>query len=183
MSLEVTTKAIELYKEYLSKLITQEPRSDKEYELLSNEYSMPIDDLKWIDENVVEETETVTREVVIKELCKFADVDYKVFIDKKFSHYIESKVRYHSFGKFRYEKIPFRKYAVAQTLKSIYDCKTYYLLINDDRLSLMPLWEKPDKIEEMIARKDRGDDKDLYAMYDINRFTAFKVNNMLYLYK
>lgn len=123
------------------------------------------------------------QEVEIQPMARFADVDYKVYQDKRFSHYIESKVRYHQFGRYQFEKIPFRKYAVAQTLMTIYGCKTYYLLINDDRLSLMPLWEKPDQITEMIARKDRGDDKDIYAMYDINRMSAFKVNNLLYLYK
>jgi hypothetical protein len=116
-------------------------------------------------------------EISFKEMPKYADVDYEAYFDGVFNHYVEVKVRYHWWGKYIQEKIPFRKFAVAYTMKNVYNKNTVYLLRTTNKIGILDLFEKPDDVENMVARHDRGEDKDLYAFYNVNRFKIIDSQN------
>lgn len=102
---------------------------------------------------------------------KYADADYLILYDQEFDHYVEVKIRYHVLGNYRLEKIPFRKFAFAYTMKNNYSRNTFYLTRwEDGKIGFIDLSKDPDRVDEMVARHDRGWEKDLYAFYDISRF-------------
>lgn len=104
------------------------------------------------------------------EMPKFADADYLIFFNGQFDHYVEVKVRFHWWGKYSLEKMPFRKFAVAYAMKELYQRETTYLLRTQNKIGILDLTELPDRVDEMVARHDRGEDKDLYAFYSLRRF-------------
>lgn len=117
-----------------------------------------------------------------EDMPKFADADYLIYYDYQFSHYVEVKIRYFHWEKYKQQKLPFRKYAFAYTMKNKFGKKTIYLLRCKNQIGIMPLWKEPDEVLNMIARHDRGEEKDLYAMYDINRFRTIDDNPEYFYY-
>ena len=114
--------------------------------------------------------------ISISEMPKYADADYLVYYDYNFDHYVEVKIRFHRYRYYVYEKIPFRKFAFAYTMKAVYDRNTFYLIRwFDNKIGLLDLTSTPDKVDEMVARHDRGEDSDLYALYHINHFKMLNI--------
>jgi len=111
-----------------------------------------------------------TGEITFETMPKYSDFNYKVFFDGQFDHYLEVKVRYHWWGKYIQEKMPFRKFGVAYAMKNVYGSNAVYLLRTMNKVGVLNLFEEPSKIEEMFARHDRNEEKDLYALYDVTRF-------------
>jgi hypothetical protein len=109
-------------------------------------------------------------EVQTEEMPRYADADYIIYFDYKFEQYVEVKTRLHWWGKFPQEKIPFRKYCFAYTVKKLWNRNTIYLLKASNKIGFLDLTEPPDRVDELIARYDRGEEKDLYAFYSIGRF-------------
>jgi len=109
-------------------------------------------------------------DIQAQEMPRYADADYSISYDFNFDHYVEVKTRFHRWGKYAMEKVPFRKFAFAHTMKNLYGRNTIYLLRTQDKIGILDLTCEPDKVDEMIARHDRGNDEDLYAFYDVSRF-------------
>jgi hypothetical protein len=102
---------------------------------------------------------------------KFADYDYEVVINGISDHYIEVKVRNIPINQFETTKVPLRKHSTAEHFYNSGLKATYFVCGFTDCCAILPLWEEPDRESVMLARHDRGDDEDLYAMYKIERFT------------
>lgn len=113
-------------------------------------------------------------DVQIIDAPQYADFDYYVYVDQYLHHYLEVKTRRHNGGRFNQEKMPIRKHAVAAYFMREDNIKTIYLVSWYDQLAILELWKKPDSVDTMVARYDRGRDKDIYAMYDYSRFKLIK---------
>lgn len=113
-------------------------------------------------------------DVQIIDAPQYADFDYYVYVDQYLHHHLEVKTRRHNGGRFEQEKMPIRKHAVAAYFMREDNIKTIYLVSWYDQLAILELWKKPDSISTMVARYDRGSDKDIYAMYDYSRFKLIK---------
>lgn len=100
----------------------------------------------------------------------FADYDYYVIFDREINHRLEVKCRRHKYGTYLKEKMPLRKHATAYWFKQQRQEATFYLVAWTDRIGLLKLWEQPDIVTDMVARHDRGEARDIYALYDIERF-------------
>lgn len=102
---------------------------------------------------------------------KYFDYDAIFYLNGKRVLNVEAKVRDNiALNYYQETKLPLRKYAVAYLYFNKFNTKTVYLCLFSDYLCTMYLHEDPDKIVSMIARHDRGSDKDEYAMYNVNRF-------------
>lgn len=108
-----------------------------------------------------------------EEAPNFADFDYQVYINGVFDHNIEVKVRNCDMDRWEYTKIPIRKHSTAEHMWVAHNVKTYFVCKFLDGVGVLRLWEEPDKDTVMLARHDRGEDTDLYAMYKVGRF--FKI--------
>jgi len=116
------------------------------------------------------------RKVEIIPNVEFADSDYLVYYDGKLSHYLEVKCRRNNFNSFPDTLLPLRKHSTAEHYLNATGVKTYFLAyFGDDILSILDLTKEPDKIGEQVARKDRSNDRDIYAFYDITRFTIIEL--------
>lgn len=105
----------------------------------------------------------------------FADSDYMVFIDNKFNHYLEAKVRYTEKNKYQATKVPLRKHATAEHWLKASGIKSYFLCIWQDEMGLFDLTVEPDTVEDTVARYDRGTSKDVYAFYNVDRSVVITV--------
>jgi hypothetical protein len=104
------------------------------------------------------------------EAPKFADFDYYVYLDDELDHQIEVKHRNNTLDRWIHTKVPLRKHSTAEHLMERYGRKTYFVCGFTDCTAVLPLWEEPDEDSTMVARYDRGEDEDLYAMYKVTRF-------------
>lgn len=103
---------------------------------------------------------------------KFYDYDAEFYFNGKRVLNVEVKVRDDiELNKYPQTKIPLRKHGVALVYFNYREIKSIYLALFSDCLVALNLHEKPDNIRDMLARNDRGNDTDEYAMYDITRFT------------
>lgn len=110
------------------------------------------------------------KKATFKEMVKFADSDFEVYVDGKFSHFLEVKFRRHNKGYYKQEKTPFRKHAFDYTIQNEYNQKCAYAIVWSDTSGILDISRKPDKLTYMVARYDRGNNKDLYALYNVENF-------------
>jgi hypothetical protein len=102
---------------------------------------------------------------------KYMDYDAIYYVNGERKLNVEVKVReYVTLGKYPYTKLPLRKHAVAKYYYDTANVKSIYIALFADALAVLLLHEAPDKVECMIARHDRGNEQDEYALYDIKRF-------------
>ena len=80
------------------------------------------------------------------------------------------KFRRHDKGYYQQEKVPFRKHTFGYTIRQEYNQKCAYAIVWSDSSGVLDISKKPDKLTYMVARYDRGKDKDLYALYDVENF-------------
>ena len=112
------------------------------------------------------------KEVICVENVLYADSDYLVYINKYLNHFLEVKCRRHKYGKFMTTKVPLRKHSTAEHFYIRNKIKTYFLCyFSDDTLCVLDLTKEPNNVSSQVARHDRGEEKDVYAFYDIDRFT------------
>jgi len=115
-----------------------------------------------------------TDQVEIIEAPQYADFDYYVYVNGLLHHLLEVKTRRHEGGRYDQEKMPLRKHAVAAFFMREQKLKTIYLCSWIDKIAILELHEMPNQISTMVARYDRGNEQDIYAMYDFSRFKLIK---------
>ena len=108
-----------------------------------------------------------------KELHRYSLMDYAVYKDGVLQFYLEVKFRRHKKGEYELEKVPISKFTFAFTFSKLKGKKSYLMVKWQDTLGIIDL-EDYKRMDEMVARHDRGEDKDLYIMYDHERFTQLK---------
>jgi len=91
-------------------------------------------------------------------------------MDGKLSHHIEIKKRSCKLKEYGQTKVPLRKHSTAEHYFNHDKIKTYFVCEFTDCVGVLRLWEEPDHIGTMIARPDRGEDTDIYAFYNVDRF-------------
>jgi len=102
---------------------------------------------------------------------QFADYDREVFVNECFNHYVEVKIRTTPMFAFPKTKVPLRKHTFAEHSIASSGKTSYFLCgFSDGMVGLLDLGEEPTSVEIMTARYDRGVERDLYALYNINRF-------------
>lgn len=108
-----------------------------------------------------------------KEMPKYAPVDYMIFKNGDFVFYLEVKLRTHEFGNYEEEKVPVTKFTFAYTFNKLFKRKTYLLVGWKDQIGIIDLLNYS-KLDEQIARHDRGEEYDLYAFYNDYDFELLK---------
>jgi len=116
------------------------------------------------------EDKTPLYKVELVDAPQYADFDYFVYSEGVLNHLLEVKTRRHPAGTYQQEKMPIRKHAVAAYFMREEKLKTIYLVSWTNKLAILELWQLPDKVDEMVARYDRGGGKDIYALYEYSRF-------------
>jgi len=115
------------------------------------------------------------KKIDINQNAELADSDYLVYYDSKLSHYLEVKCRRNDFNAFPDTLVPLRKHSTAEHYLLATRVKTYFLAyFGDGVLALLDLTKEPDRIKEQVARVDRNNYRDIYAFYDMKRFTILK---------
>ena len=109
-----------------------------------------------------------------KEMPRYAPVDFVIYKNGKFVCYLEVKVRNHKFGTYKQEKIPVTKYCFAYTYKHKIGRRSLLMVAWEDKVGLIDLL-RVDDIEAMVARHDRGQGEDLYAMYNKDNFRIIPI--------
>jgi hypothetical protein len=110
------------------------------------------------------------KEVVFSDSPKFADFDYYVWHLRNIDHYLEVKLRRNDLRKYARTKIPLRKHTFAEHIRKAENRTSFFLCGFTDSIGLLDLSQEPDQVQVMVARHDRGEDKDIYALYDVTRF-------------
>lgn len=110
-----------------------------------------------------------------EELPQYAPSDYKILRDGKVAYFVEVKVRSHDYGFYDQEKVPISKYCFGYTFEHKYGVRCLLLVAWADARAGIIRLQDPDRITAMIARHDRGDDKDLYAFYDYDKFKLLNI--------
>lgn len=112
------------------------------------------------------------RGYTFKEGPTHADFDYYIYENGELVHYLEVKIRRTGFMKYKYIKLPLRKHTFAQHIWNKTDITSYFLCYfeGDDITAILDLAKEPSKEEVMVARWDRGESSDLYALYHQSEF-------------
>ena len=110
-----------------------------------------------------------------EELPQYAPSDYKIFRDGKVAYFVEVKVRSHDYGFYDQEKVPISKYCFGYTFEHKYKVKCLLLVAWSNAKAGIIRLKNPDRITAMVARHDRGADKDLYAFYDYDKFKLLNI--------
>lgn len=100
---------------------------------------------------------------------EYADSDFMVFVGGKLDHFLEAKVRYTTKDKYQSAKIPLRKHSTAEHWMNAGKIKSYFLCIWQDQMGLFDLTIEPDIVDDMVARFDRGTERDVYAFYKVDK--------------
>jgi len=110
-----------------------------------------------------------------KEMSRYSPVDFIISKNGRFVCYLEVKIRSHTFGTYKQEKIPVSKYCFAYTYKHKIGRKSLLMVAWKDKVGLIDLLKIED-IDAMVARHDRGEGQDLYAMYDKDKFKILPID-------
>lgn len=103
-------------------------------------------------------------------MAQYADLDYRLMLrGNVFVGYFEIKTRRHVKGYYDLEKVPYRKYKLAQYYLKETGKKSWYICRWVDCVGVFPLYQEPDEVGKQVARHDRGNKQDVYAFYDHNR--------------
>ena len=117
-------------------------------------------------------------EITSKKMPTFADSDYEIFVNGEFNHFLEVKKRRNTLNHYDQTKIPLRKHAVAEHWFKEKGYKTFFLAIFTDCIGVVPIYKEPDAVKKMIARYDRGNDEDTYALYDVSKIKKICGQNL-----
>jgi len=108
-----------------------------------------------------------------KPLPQHSCIDYAMYKNDNLQFFVEVKIRRCKFKDFQMTKIPASKPGFAMLLAKEFKKKSYIIIKWEDEIGMIDLL-KYSGIESMVARHDRGESKDIYAMYDTNKMTLFK---------
>lgn len=114
--------------------------------------------------------------ITFRESPKYADFDFYVDFDGDLDHHIEVKERKNTLNRYKSTKVPLRKHSTAEHFMNAYGIKTYFVCGFTDCVAILNLWEEPDEDTTMVARYDRGDDEDIFAMYKVTRFKKIGIS-------
>ena len=114
------------------------------------------------------------RDITSVEMPLYAPVDYLIFRDGQPFFYLEVKVRSHSFRYYKNEKVPVSKYCFAYTYKNKFKMPSALLVKWSDKVGLVDM-NKCSGIDVMVARYDRGEQKDIYAFYEYDDFKLLNI--------
>ncbi len=99
-----------------------------------------------------------------------ADMDKAIALKGEINHFIEVKTRRHNLGYFQQTKISLRKHTFAEHTFKESGIKSYFLCGFLDKTAFLDLTQEPDRVSSMVARHDRGEEEDIYALYNCTRF-------------
>lgn len=110
-----------------------------------------------------------------EELPKYAPSDYRILKGGETVYFVEVKVRSHNKGRYGLEKVPISKYCFGYTMENTEKVKSLLMVAwADGRVGIIRL-KDPDEITSMVARHDRSEEKDLYALYDHTKFKLLNI--------
>jgi len=107
------------------------------------------------------------------DMPQYAPTDYLIMNGSQPKYYLEVKFRNHEKGKYLEEKAPIGKMAYAYLIKDLEKLPCYFMIAWEDTVGIIDLLEYS-KINNMLARKDRGEGEDLYVFYDHKDFNELK---------
>lgn len=110
---------------------------------------------------------------IAEDTPQFAPMDFIIYKDGNFAFYLEAKFRRHKRGFYELEKVPISKYCFAYTFQKKFKKRAYYIIHWEDEVGIIDL-TKVHSFSEMVARYDRGEGKDWYAMYKAGDFTLLR---------
>lgn len=106
----------------------------------------------------------------------FGPTDYGIYKNNKLQFYVEIKTRRHKKGTYDQEKVPMSKVGFAYLSEEVFKVKAYYLIEwAEEEVGIINLKDY-DCFKVQVARYDRGEETDWYAMYDHKNF---KIINLL----
>jgi hypothetical protein len=107
------------------------------------------------------------------EMPKYAPTDYLIMNGSQPKFYLEVKFREHEKGHYEEEKAPISKMSFAYLMKDLEKMPCYFLIVWKDTVGIIDLLNYS-KINNMLARADRGTGEDLYVFYKHEDFNELR---------
>jgi hypothetical protein len=107
------------------------------------------------------------------DMPQYAPTDYLVMNGSQPKFYLEVKFRNHEKGHYLEEKAPIGKMAYAYLMKDLEKIPSYFMVVWKDTVGIINLL-KFARVNNMLARADRGTGEDLYVFYNHEDFNELR---------